>query len=358
MKKKQLLYIGHKYHHKTKSTAFLKDLFKTKYDLTVFDFDMDQDDYQVFENLKGAVYDLVVLFQLPLDLKRLKKFIHTKGFVFFPMYDGVEGADFNFWYQYQDAKIINFSKTLHEKLLSFGLDSHYIQYFSKPIEKPLFKDGQNVYFWQRVTDINLPLIEKLFQNIPVQKLHIHKALDPNHQFKNATNKLNATFEYSEWYDDKDDMIRDMQEAGIYIAPRITEGIGMSFLEAMAMGKCVVANNKPTMNEYITDGETGILYDLNHIEPLKAFNAYEIGQKAYAFIQKGYQQWEKEKSNILVWMDEPVCIDKKKLERHLSTITYRLFFCIEFLKITKSIESINVTFLKWIPLLTIRRKEAI
>ena len=355
MKKKQLLYIGHKYHNKTKSTEFLKELFKTKYQLSVFDFDPYQDDYHVFESLKGQVYDTVVLFQLPLDLKRLKQFIQTSGFVFFPMYDGVEGADFNFWYQYRDAKIINFSKTLHEKLLLFGLDSYYIQYFPKPTEKPIWGDAQKVYFWQRVTDIHLPLIEKLFQKIPIQKFHIHKALDPHHQFTNATNLLNAELEYSTWYDDKDKMLHDVQEASIYIAPRVTEGIGMSFLEAMAMGKCVVAHNKPTMNEYITNGETGILYDLNHIKPLEPFNPLEIGQKAYAFIQKGYQQWKKEKSNILIWMATPVCIDKKKLEKNFLTITYRLFFCLEILKITKSIDSINVTFLKWIPLLMIKRK---
>ena len=34
---------------------------------------------------------------------------------------------------------------------------------------------------------------------------------------------------------------------------------MAFLEAMAMGMCVVAENQPTANEYILSGQNGILY---------------------------------------------------------------------------------------------------
>ena len=33
---------------------------------------------------------------------------------------------------------------------------------------------------------------------------------------------------------------------------------MSFLEQIAMGKCVIANDDGTMNEYLEDGESGIL----------------------------------------------------------------------------------------------------
>ena len=37
---------------------------------------------------------------------------------------------------------------------------------------------------------------------------------------------------------------------------------MAFLEAMAMGKCVVAHDDATMNEYIVDGESGLLVDFD------------------------------------------------------------------------------------------------
>ena len=42
---------------------------------------------------------------------------------------------------------------------------------------------------------------------------------------------------------------------------------MAFLEAMAMGKCVVANDDATMNEYIKDGENGILFSCDVLKPV-------------------------------------------------------------------------------------------
>jgi len=53
----------------------------------------------------------------------------------------------------------------------------------------------------------------------------------------------------------------LKEPGIYIAPRLKEGIGMAFLEQMAMGKCVVAHGDATMDEYIVDGKTGIIVNM-------------------------------------------------------------------------------------------------
>src|SRR6202012_2876394 len=37
-----------------------------------------------------------------------------------------------------------------------------------------------------------------------------------------------------------------------------EGVGITFLEAMARGCAVVAYDAPTMNEYIESGKTGVL----------------------------------------------------------------------------------------------------
>ena len=42
---------------------------------------------------------------------------------------------------------------------------------------------------------------------------------------------------------------------------------MAFLEAMAMWRCVVANDDATMNEYIKNGENGILFSADHAGPV-------------------------------------------------------------------------------------------
>ena len=49
-------------------------------------------------------------------------------------------------------------------------------------------------------------------------------------------------------------------ANVYFAPRLEEGIGQTFLEAIRWGRCVVAADNRTINEYIIHGVNGLLYD--------------------------------------------------------------------------------------------------
>jgi glycosyltransferase involved in cell wall biosynthesis len=63
----------------------------------------------------------------------------------------------------------------------------------------------------------------------------------------------------------------IKQAGIYIAPRKLEGIGISFLETMVMGKAVIAQDAPTMNEYIENGINVYLVDFNKPEPIDLSN---------------------------------------------------------------------------------------
>ena len=86
--------------------------------------------------------------------------------------------------------------------------------------------------------------------------------------------------------------------GIYVAPREFEGIGMSFLEAMAMGKAVIAVNQPTMNEYIQDGITGYLFDLKNPKPINLSKITQIQKNAYKYMKKGYQNWLKNRYKII------------------------------------------------------------
>ncbi|MEP7293134.1 MAG: glycosyltransferase, partial [Chloroflexota bacterium] len=51
----------------------------------------------------------------------------------------------------------------------------------------------------------------------------------------------------------------IEPANIVIAPRLHEGAGMVFLEQMARGCAVFANDAPTMNEYIEPGVNGFLF---------------------------------------------------------------------------------------------------
>jgi glycosyltransferase involved in cell wall biosynthesis len=224
--------------------------------------------------------------------------INNDNLIFIPMYDSYGELGSDYWMQYKDLKIFNFSKTLFEKLHRWGFETEYVQYFPKPKE---FTPGdiKKVYFWQRTSTLNINTLAKLFENMKI-KIHIHKAVDPNHKFTHPTKRQEKDFSitYSDWFKTRKQMWKVTNSKGIYVAPRATEGIGLAFLEAMAMGKAVVAPDNPTMNEYIVNNKTGYLYDLRNPQPLNLQNIESVQQNAYQYMVGGYRNWEKHKSKIL------------------------------------------------------------
>jgi glycosyltransferase involved in cell wall biosynthesis len=244
----------------------------------------------------------VVFFQL-LPSEDILKIIKNNNIIYFPMYDQNGRLGFNFWNKYYGLKVINFSSTLHRKLVKWGLDSMHIQYFPKPQE---FMPGNNnaVFFWQRLTEINIDIISKLFGSDNI-RIHIHRAIDPNHRFQQPSAEQERKFQitYSDWFETREDMIDIIRHKGIYIAPREFEGIGLSFLEAMSMGKSVVAVDNPTMNEYIQPGETGYLFDLNNPKEIDFSNIEQVQKNTYDYMKNGYEYWEREKHNIIDFIEK-------------------------------------------------------
>jgi len=299
---KKIVYIGHSYHNKTKSTAFLIDYLKEFYDVEVI----------LDESWLGKPYpDLsfiddsylgVIFFQLLPTVDIIRTIKHD-NIIYFPMYDQSGRLDYEFWHKYQNIKIINFSKTLHNKLFDWGFESMFVQYFPK-IQNFIAGKKDEVFFWQRLTKININIISKLFDDTNV-KMHIHKAIDPDQKFQNPDEKQEKKFQitYSDWFETREEMWNVIKQKGIYIAPREYEGIGMSFLEAMAMGKAVVAVDNPTMNEYITHGENGYLFDLKHPKEIDLLNIEQVQKNAYEFMKNGYKRWGKNKHKIIEFIEK-------------------------------------------------------
>ena len=309
---KKLLYIGHAYHNKTKSTKFLQDILATKYEVEKFDFDPYNDSFEIFEKLRGKKFDVVVIFQIMPSIKELKKYLTFDKINFFPMYDGAGDLDSELWREYAECNIINFSKTLHEECLKRGFASFYIQYFPKPLEINSLGDGKEVFFWQRINLINPDTIEKVVGIENINRLYLHNAPDPCQSSVEPSQALEGKTEITTWFDTKDDLLNQMQKAALYFAPRHLEGIGMSFLEAMAMGRCVIAPDNPTMNEYIVNGKTGYLYDLNNPQKIELGNIPQIQDNTIKYIENGYQDWEKNKLVILDWVNLKASPNKIKM----------------------------------------------
>ncbi len=351
---KKALFIGHQYHTKTKSSDFMIELLSREYDVTIFNFDPYQDNIEThFNPLAGTAFDVVILWQIAPDMAIIKRLINSENFIFFPMYDACYAAPDKFWYGYRDVKIISFSQTLYKQLQEKGLSVDYIQYFPKPAAKFLPGDNTSIFFWQRVSEINLQTIRRVLRNkSDLQKVHIHQAIDPGHKVSANDGNSPYQIEYSTWYEQKEDMLKDINKSQMYMAPRIYEGIGMSFLEAMAMGRCVIAPDMPTMNEYIQNNQTGMLYNYEKLSALPAFNPEELGKNAYEYVKKGWQKWEQEKQNILAWIKAPLHKDEEKLKRlkkNLAEITkVYLFNLLNLMTIKKKSNRTKFYLFGWVP----------
>ena len=304
----KLLFIGHSYHQKTHSADFMIDLLAQQYEIEKFYFDPYKEDIKTaFKPLNGKSFDVVVLWQIMPDLYDLSKNIEFNKSVFFPMYDGIPSLNDNRWKPYRYSLIINFCNALHKDLKKLGFHSKYIQFFPKPIDIKNNGNSKSIFFWQRHTSISADTISELLSDTTVNHLHLHKAPDPNHKIITPNKSWKTT--YSEWFDTKEEMQKEMQKHAFYFAPRPKEGIGMSFLEAMAMGRCVIAPNNHTMNEYIVHGKTGFLYNPQKLKSLKIDNVKEIQKNTYNYIKNGYENWLKEQTKIFKWIKEPIKIKK-------------------------------------------------
>jgi len=149
------------------------------------------------------------------------------------------------------------------------------------------------------------------------------------------NKFNFFIFHPEWFEDKNEYLNLVRDSNIFFAPRLYEGIGMSFLEAMSMGKCVVAPGNPTMNEYITHNKTGLLYDPNDPQPLDFSIAESLGKNARKYIEESYKKWNFNKNELMNFIETPcnefIISYKNKIRSYLITIFSKLMDLISVCK---------------------------
>lgn len=263
-------FVGHTFHLKTKSTRFIIDIMKSLGEVDEYHSSPDDgegaDDHLILK-LASSSYDCYVFLQTEYIAHRLSNYL-TGRVVIIPMYDGAVGHPQNFWKAFPQAQFISFSRIHHELLCSLNCKSAYFRYFppQKDSGKSRSFSDRTAFFWERRPDkiLNASLVVQLCKKLQIEKLHLHLAADFNklqpYQFSPRALISGVNLTTSSWIEDYDDFNNLGSTPLFYFAPRLLEGIGMSFLEAMGRGQIVVAPNLPTMNEYISHGVTGILYD--------------------------------------------------------------------------------------------------
>lgn len=241
----------------TKSSQFFIDICAEHYE----DFHVIAD-VDAWRDIPRLRPDVLVVWQRMFPPRELDSF-GVKNIVLIPMYDACPHTD-DFWNGYRPYKILCFSRTLYDFLSSRGFDALRVQYYMRPAAGEIGKRGERrAFYWERSALVDWPCIRSLIAGGRLESLDYHRALNIRERGKtepSAEEARRLDISFSEWFEDNEAYAEMVRRNTIFFAPREAEGIGLSFIEALAWGLAVVAPNAPTMNEYIEDGVTGFLYD--------------------------------------------------------------------------------------------------
>lgn len=301
-------FVDHSFHIKTRSNSFLKELLSKTFELTEFnDESWDQGPGVDIELLQEFEY--VFYWQFIHDVEDLGR-LRGKKIVWFPMWDAASGMRTSEWLRYlaHPLRVVCFSKILYDKLDALGFDCVHVRYFIDPESVTPVTDyrTKRVYFWNRVEELNWDVVKRILGNTEIDSFNFVAVPDPHHDPVTPSGKDRKLFNMNiiNEYLDHEEYVELVSRSNIYFAPRRFEGIGLSFLEALTRGQCVIAPNNPTMNEYIIHGENGYLYDLDKVTELNLCDFEEIGREAGARAIRRYEEWKRQERELLRYVTEP------------------------------------------------------
>lgn len=300
-RKPTMAFVDHSFHQKTRSSDFLKDMLCPYFEITNY----NDTSWCGGKNISPAElnkYDYVFFEQVLNPLGDLKKI--TAKIIWAPMYDGVK-FDYFYWKTLSllPVKIICFSEQIYLYCKRFGIKAVRAKYFINPAkygEYDLPKKGNILFFWYRGS-IRFEDLKNILNPNQIDKLIYKSNPDPNCPKETINKKDIDDFKIQiieGGHSTKDEYLRLLSQANVFIAPRKKEGIGLSFLEAMAMGQCVIGNNDATMNEYITHENNGYLFDLKKPKTLDLSNINIVTARSREKNLQGYADWNNDSKKIV------------------------------------------------------------
>lgn len=325
MAKISCAFIDHQYHKKTQSSQFFKALLLEKMDVTEFYFSSFSK-----EELQGLIdtnFDLYIAYQY--DFLTPFLLANGKKVLVVPMYDGTGECHIIHWLISKNALFLDFSENLYRTHHKLGLNAIY-QHYYPPVsnQKPTVTyDTLRYFFWERQpsSGISVRWLAQKISSLEAKPTHIHLHLspDPGEYSSIHPSAAQDLFPYakvttSTWFSSKSDFEKCLTSFNIYIAPRMVEGIGFSFLDAMGKGLFIMGLDYPTLNEYISNGETGCLLDsLGSPFPDLPINVLkQIATAGFLSFNEGRILWEQSWSDcmlkILDYIDSPATSENYKI----------------------------------------------
>ena len=302
--RKKICVIDHYFHQNTKPFQFLIDILQKEYDVDIYW------DYTPAGGRHISVdvinrYEIVFFFQVINPIEELRQ-IKAK-ILWLPMYDGTEFND-AYWYKmsFLPIRILCFCKRLYNYFSKFGFDCAYFKYYCNPSEFPRVRDFSSlrVFFWLR-ENIGFNIVMSILEQSKVDSFDLLLAPDPSYADFTPHTKIMRQYNINlhRGFLNRAQYISLLSRNNIFIAPRRQEGIGMSFLEALAMGHCVIAHNDATMSEYISDKRSGLLFNANAPSPLDIANFREIAKASLDVATTGYRNWRDSIGDVLSFVKQ-------------------------------------------------------
>lgn len=296
----KFLFIDHECHKKTRSAEFFLNVARTGF---CVDEHYYANHYRTGADDVISSYDGAIIWEFPIS--RNKFYFLGKVNVFVPMYDN-EWASFWQWKRiaWSGMGVISFCNKVSAHARRCGVKNILdVRYFPDPAAFPQSQgDTKRVFLWER-GEIDRATAERLFPPSDGYFFDVKK---------------------TDEFLDRDAYLERLSKCGIVIAPRRKEGIGMAFLEAMAMGKRVVAYDDATMNEYIRDGETGILFALGDVKPIGEDKMANVRERVLAVSVKLRERWLDDKEKINDFLSKQKPCRPSLLNRLKIAFSYPLF----------------------------------
>ena len=333
--------VGHPMHSRTMSSQFfMKILEEADFNIQYFSSETFLD-WGPLSRRSLDNFDVLICWQTE-DLAEALVSIGKKV-ILVPMYDAAVQRPVDYWRQFARCKIICFCRTLYEQLVDIDMNAYYFQYYPETptLSAPHIPvSGLSLFFWQRRPDaaINLEAVGRLVRTWPSSRLHVHLARDePDNQVQGSKKSFATEIELlrrnghfvttSSWFASRGEYIALLRKCNLFLAPRLEEGIGMSFLEPMSMGLCVLANNRATMNEYIYDKVNGVLFDADR--PPEEWCPWEnldgrvteFGLRAAESIAQGRWRWEQDVKRLRAVVSGKGRVSREPLEEFEREVVY-------------------------------------
>jgi hypothetical protein len=311
----RIAYVDHSYHRKTRSTMFLPDMLTRRGHQVDIYWDEAWIGGESVPWKSVAEHDVVIMFQsyCPHEGRNFRS-LHP-NVVYIPMFDQFgfprrSASNLSaFWEPFQGSKVLSFSTSVHALATGFGIISHFVRYHPDvPPAVPRASEELHGFFWlRRERELGWDVVRRLIGETRFDSFHLHVVGDPGFppvQQPPPDDVAAHNITTSTWFERRSDFDEVVCRANVYFAPRLAEGIGQTFLEAMGRGQCVVAADGPTMNEYIVHGVNGLLYDPRSPAPVDFSDVARLGEDARRGVIAGRMRWEKAEKALVEFILTP------------------------------------------------------